>query len=512
MLADQDYLDRFGFMRDEEAAEPLPIGFAHGGPAENPDGTAMLNPQSGKPMTAIGLTCAACHTGRLTYNGVEIRIDGAPALANLKLFQSAIGTAAFETLEFPPWFDRFAGRVLGPDATDAARTVLKVQLKDVLSHFKEISDLEDSVKNASVQEGYGRLDALNRIGNTVFALDLGGAWTKQNYAPTSAPVHFPRIWDAPWFLWVQYDGSIEQPMVRNAGEALGVSAPVTLHGAAGDLFRSDVPVDVLYRMEHMLAGSQPTANTGFTGLRAPRWPSATLPPIDTALAAKGEQLYAAICQGCHLAPVSQPAFWSSSRWTSPNAAGESYLDVEMVPITHVGTDPAQASGLANRRVAVPPELGISETSFGPALGQFVDKVVTKYYDTRQPPVPPADRERMDGNRPNDIRAPLAYKARPLDGIWATPPYLHNGSVPSLYDLLSPISERPTLIYLGSHEFDPVKVGLKVDKFPGAVPLDVTQPGNHATGHEFSDTPGPGIVGRYLTPDERRALVEYLKTL
>ena len=42
-----------------------------------------------------------------------------------------------------------------------------------------------------------------------------------NYASHSAPVHFPRIWNAPWFSWVQYDGSIMQPMVRNAGEALG---------------------------------------------------------------------------------------------------------------------------------------------------------------------------------------------------------------------------------------------------------------------------------------------------
>jgi hypothetical protein len=448
----------------------------------------------------------------LSYKGVEIRIDGAPAMTNLKLFQSAIGLSAFETLKFAPWFNRFADRVLGPNATDAARKALSAQLAVVLSGFQQIKDLEDSVEKDSVEEGYGRLDALNRIGNTVFALDLGAPWMQRNYAPTSAPVHFPRVWDASWFTWVQYDGSIEQPMVRNAGEALGLSAPVTLHGAAGDLFRSDVRVDTLYRTEQMLAGSQPTAKTGFTGLRSPRWPSDILPPIDTALAGKGERLYAAICQGCHLAPVSTPAFWSSPRWMPPNAAGESYLDVELVPITHVGTDPAQASGLANRRVAVPADLGITDTSFGPALGQLVEKVITKYFDTRNPPVPPADRERMNGNRPNGIQAPLAYEVRPLDGIWATPPYLHNGSVPTLYDLLSPVSERPTLFYLGSREFDPVKVGLKVDKFNGATPLDTTQPGNLATGHEFSNTPGPGVVGRYLTPDERRALVEYLKTL
>ena len=50
---------------------------------------------------------------------------------------------------------------------------------------------------------------------------------------------------------------------------------------------------------------------------------------------------------------------------------------------------------------------------------------------------------MNGFRPNGVRAPLAYKARPLNGIWATPPYLHNASVPNIYALLSPVSERPT---------------------------------------------------------------------
>src|SRR5260370_17068936 len=53
---------------------------------------------------------------------------------------------------------------------------------------------------------------------------------------------------------------------------------------------------------------------------------------------------------------------------------------------------------------------------------------------------------------------LAYKGRPLTGIWATPPYLHNGSVPTLYDLLLPPEDRPKSFYLGSREFDPAKVG------------------------------------------------------
>jgi hypothetical protein len=119
---------------------------------------------------------------------------------------------------------------------------------------------------------------------------------------------------------------------------------------------------------------------------------------------------------------------------------------------------------------------------------------------------------MNGNRPNGVRALLSYKARPLNGIWATPPYLHNGSVPNLYALLSPVAERPKKFYLGNREYDPADVGYRIDKFPGGFEFDTTIRGNSNSGHEFTDSPNRvGVIGRQLSPDERRALIEYLKT-
>jgi hypothetical protein len=508
LLARSDYLDRFGFIPDRDASS-LPIGFAHGSAVPDSSGVPSTNPATGKPMTSVGLTCAACHTGRLTYKGTEIRIDGGPANTNLKLFQEKLGEAILETAAYPLRQRRFEDRVLGPHARVGARVALVVQIARVLQRLKHVSDLETSVKPQSREEGFGRLDALNRIGNQLFSLDLDD---DTNYAPESAPVHFPRIWDAPWFLWVQYNGSIEQPMVRNAGEALGVSAPVTLSKGADPLFRSGVHVDVLYEMETMLAGKPPGPATGFTGLRSPRWPNDVFPPIDTSLAAKGQQLYAKVCQDCHLPPVGTAEFWSSSRWTQPDAVGARFLDLELIPISHVGTDASQATVFASRKVRLPSELGIPDTSFGPALGALVARVVDRWYDDQQPPTPPDVRKRMNGDRPNNLRMPLKYKVRPLDGIWATPPYLHNASVPTLYDLLSPANERPPVFYLGNREYDPEKVGLRVENAPGLAVLDTSLPGNRATGHEFSDTPGPGVIGSYLQPEERRALIEYLKTL
>jgi hypothetical protein len=73
------------------------------------------------------------------------------------------------------------------------------------------------VHSQDTEEGYGRLDALNRIGNQVFYTDLvasGLTVSEENMHLRDAPVSFPPIWTVPWFYWAQYDASIEQPLIR----------------------------------------------------------------------------------------------------------------------------------------------------------------------------------------------------------------------------------------------------------------------------------------------------------
>ena len=506
---DPAYLNKYGFIIDaiEPGKPSLPIGFAHGGPMLQDSGDPWLNPQTKKAMTGVGLTCAACHTGSFTYKDKTVVIDGGPALIDLYKLTQGLGVALLFTRYAPGRFDRFADRVLGADASSDARAALKAQLDGVLKQYKEIKDLEDKV--GGTYEGYGRLDALNRIGNQVFSLDLKNP---QNYAAHAAPVHFPRIWDAPWFTWVQYDASIMQPMIRNAGEAMGVTAELNLVNDKKPLFSSSVQVQTLYEMEQMITGNQPTAETGFTGLVSPKWPKDILPAIDDKLAAEGAVLYARHCQGCHLPPVGTKEFFDSKRWLAPNAVGLRLLDLELIDLKHIGTDPGQAEGLAARTVAVPANLGITTDKFGFALGEMVEKTVNAWSDSQTPPVPQADRERMNGDRPNEIQAPAAYKVRPLNGIWATPPYLHNGSVPTIDALLSPVSERPTTFYLGNREYDPVKLGYHTEELANGFEFDTSLPGNSNRGHEFSDDKRDGVIGPKLSPEDRKALIEFLKTL
>jgi hypothetical protein len=108
-------------------------------------------------------------------------------------------------------------------------------------------------------------------------------------------------------------------------------------------------------------------------------------------------------------------------------------------------------------------------------------------------------------KPASADAGAAYESRVLHGIWATAPYLHNGSVPNLWELLLPARERTTRFKVGSRLFDPVNVGFASDESPFSSGTFVADPmnGNGNGGHEY---------GTGLRPDERWAIIEYLKTL
>jgi len=273
-------------------------------------------------------------------------------------------------------------------------------------------------------------------------------------------------------------------------------------------------------MEQMIKGNtQPNAKDGFPGLRSPKWPGDILPPVDQKLADKGADLYKTHCQECHRPPVSSAAFWdfNNKDWWRKNEAGEPILKVENVPISHIGTDPAQAADMIGRTVALPADLGIDKSGFADALGAVVAKTVNYVFDQKKPPASQADRQRIDGYMPNELRGELAYKVRPLNGIWATPPYLHNGSVPTIEHLLGDPNDRPKKFYLGNREYDPVNLGYKFDKIENGFEFDTSIRGNSNRGHEFrkdfsKEKEIQGVIGPALSSDDRKALIEYLKTL
>jgi hypothetical protein len=142
------------------------------------------------------------------------------------------------------------------------------------------------------------------------------------------------------------------------------------------------------------------------------------------------------------------------------------------------------------------------------ISQAVKGVILGFW--KEAPPDPLNQVNFRGDRAVGLRAVQGaeYRARPLDGIWATAPYLHNGSVPNLDALLRKAADRPKEFSIGVRTFDPVHVGYKTD-VPGFPKYHVVGPDNkeivgHSNkGHEF---------GASLSDEQRKQLIEYLKTL
>lgn len=176
-----------------------------------------------------------------------------------------------------------------------------------------------------------------------------------------------------------------------------------------------------------------------------------LDTLDVALAQRGAQLFADNCAVCH-AP-------------SGKRAGR------VIPVKEVGTDP--------HRVQM----------WTPAAAAAYNEYASGY--------------------PwgfSHFRSTNGYVAPPLDAVWIRAPYLHNGSVPSLTDMLTPPDRRPKTFYRGSDIYDPAKVGFLSSgpevKRNGFL-YDTSLPGNSNRGHTF---------GTALPDADKRALIEYLKSL
>jgi len=128
---------------------------------------------------------------------------------------------------------------------------------------------------------------------------------------------------------------------------------------------------------------------------------------------------------------------------------------------------------------------------------------------------------MDGFGQIDLPVALAqYKPRPLAGIWAAGPFLHNGSVPTIYQLLLPASRRDTKFWVGTREFDSRNLGLSTQPVgKGGFLVDTSITGNSNSGHEFrrgymgwhlGSPPQYGVIGAEFTDEERWQIIEYLK--
>jgi len=491
-----DNIERYGLLSD-----PKSVG--------NPDGLPVgisLGLAKAEKIEMIGLNCTACHVGQVQYQERAVRIDGLGNMALINGFLADLASETEKTLKSPRRLVRFWKRVRDVRKARRARGSEQDVVADDETMLRRIASLVSTNRDlveaklnvlkglptllhsidVGAKEGPGRLDAFG-IGRDELFGGISG-----NSVPPDAPVSFPHIWGMEYTGWLQWGANTDSVMERNIGQALGVGAifdPKT--------WDSTVRIDNLHRMEEFAYK-----------LTAPVWP-ASFPAIDTPKVVEaGKALFTKNCAHCH---------------EKYDVDGQ-MRTYQLFSVAETGTDPMTALGF---------DLPVKQSDgvflpFPYAAMNLIKNIKLKAYEeagydaktidlleqrqTRKGPqwAPTFRATLLDSAKYKDTAGRKVYRAKTLVGIWATAPFLHNGSVPTIDDLLQPAANRPVTFPVGQREYDPVKLGIQTDpaRFtlaPDQQPFifDTRLQGNWNTGHEWEFYP--------LGADDRHAIIEFLKT-
>ena len=553
---------------------------------------------------SLGLTCAACHTGELFDGTNRFIVEGGASDLDLQSYMADLFDgieALYLDANGPqgPLWQGFASEVLAGNITAQSATQLRADLAAWLNNRVQVQ--------ASIEAGgnwsHGRTDAVQVILNT--AAVLSGTTPDASLPPSTAPVSFPHVWNAPQMERVQWNGSAIKikdvgliksmelgAITRNVAEVIGVFADISL--TTDNLARTNTypSIKSSIRMANLVR-----LERSMETLKSPKWPAQWGEVSKTSAAyLRGEALYDRECSSCHSVLNRNdlrsriPDIAPGAKATVPATRLIPVFDLNNPEAPGLQTDPAMAChamthtswtgkfpllhnsfgafrDLTNNFTlgALKPKLFPKDTAtlhlieelairliyekkdelvelqgqdLEDRAKQFFNSLIVGTGVTRgQAPIPSdfkslgatdvpvegthallsakAIRERCAelilgaGPLTGTVTRPV-YKARPLNGIFATAPYLHNGTVPTLFDLLSPPAQRPTEFYVGQVFYDRDKLGLGAPR-PGLSNglLRITDengallPGNSNEGHDYGTT---------LSAPDKAALLEYLKSL
>jgi hypothetical protein len=524
-----------------------------------------------KSIKMVGVNCAGCHTGEIRFQGMRTQLDGAPNLVDIRGFFLDMGKSTIslfvkrdQMVEFLKeqhvpnaearaeelrayFFKEFddatglfggpgkikhylrtgfygsIGKILGLDNGEVGSFITIGEAK--LSHAQrlhrgqvaignslekllrvtygfsdqdDIGDLKPRMQFLGVlfsgnapemketNAGFGRTDAFGRISN----LALRGNHPQDN----TAPVSLPFIWALKYTALLHYTANSNSVTMRNVGESIGLGSIVL--DDQGDSTTNMYNLERLERLAYKI--------------KVPEWEGIfkNEAPVNYYSAKQGKVIYEQNCASCHTA----------SEKVGPEHVMNLY---KMIPLVELGTDPMVAKNIVQP---------VGTTPFKDSIFNTMKLIKERYYeqnhvskqdqeiwearDTRGPEFfrdtylgeNAAEKHGVDYG---DIQKGMGYRARHLAGIWATAPFLHNGSVPSIADLLKTGSDRPKFFTVGDREYDVQNMGYVTDRTLKKCGkdddrcFDTTQIGNSNLGHEY---------GTGLEEHDKRDLMEYLKVL
>jgi hypothetical protein len=520
-----DGLARYGYLKNNENPNSvLPVGFTTNGP---------------QGAEWVGMTCSACHTRQIQVQGATYRIDGGPAIADFHGLLIDLDQAVSQVLTDGTAFSAFARQVLEGEPNAGQLAQLQQQVNDWYLPYHTIVSL--AVAKAPAW-GPSRLDAVGMIFNRLTGLDIGTTPNRiidRNIKPADAPVRYPFLWNAARQDKTQWPGFADNgdallALARNTGEVIGVFAqfhpskdPSRHVLKVNYSSENSADTDGLMKLEELVRRIGP-----------PRWQWA----YDETLRAKGEAIFnwpakQGGCVECHGIRTGQKrVLQPEPTWATPVMdVGTDNRQYKLIGVAGRAAFPGwivDTGVLAGAEIPlISPKLKQYDSALNvlktavvggllqrlPTILDFRsdrDAVVTQDTATddkdTQVTVRGAKPAELAGAfpkaAPKAAPQPFVYESRVLQGIWAAAPYLHNGSVPTLADLLKADKDRPLSFKVGP-DYDPVNVGLAVEqtRFNYTLVTGCTDrtSGNSNCGHNFGTT---------LTPDQKAALLEYLKVL
>ncbi|MDG2012280.1 MAG: di-heme-cytochrome C peroxidase, partial [Pirellulaceae bacterium] len=442
-----------------------------------------------KKKSSLSMNCAACHTRQISAEGVEYRIDGGPALADYDTFFRDLFVSVEFTLSNKPAFRKFQR---------AVRTPAK-KLKRELNKWYALNQLTMG-QLPERPWGVGRIDALSTIMNRVTGAFIGqppSFLIPENVATAENPVRFPFLWNVEKQDLTQWsasavNGNSDYALKRNAAEVQGVFGMLHIRG---NNFLVDNSID--YKGLKKL-------NKIVKDIGAPLFPKG----VDFDKAARGWVHYENNCANCHgISPGdSRPPdfdtwytplpdvgtdrkYWVNLDRTSPSSGLLTGRTIEGVNVDETTGEPMPIPATGVKTLELTTAVNLS------ALRQKYPKIDLSI------PYPESTRPREVGGQPA-----YAYEAKVLEGAWAAAPFLHNGSVASLAELLKPAADRKKMFLVGP-SYDLENLGLAEDQPTGTTSLfiviDDLFSGDSNQGHEY---------GVDLTDEQKSDLLEYLKCL